>query len=198
MGTQRKKFEKGYKLKASDLNDIWDAIEQNKIISSPTVRTQSTSGGTSLTAAQPRGGSSVSPHPYKGSNASEGSVPKVQIILGTHNGVIPKIDGVPMSTDPTDNILTLGSSDQIVYIELDWDIDTGALTECLISSSADLTPPEDTDSTSYQILFFVSIDIGETASVLVTDNVQGSQSASRCVQTYFADPLVYNYLYQLV
>lgn len=139
--------------------------------------------GFCIDAIRSSGGSGATIHPYKGFNAGDESNPKVIIQIGSHNDVVPTIDGTPMSANINDNVLTLGGSDQIVYVQLNLNVDTKAIESAEIHSSPDPDPPAGDATTAYQTLFFVSID-GETNAVMVADNVLGSQAFQACGDYY--------------
>lgn len=154
---------------------------------SPDILPQTRPGGTAyLLAARPAaGGASAAPvHPYQGADASDGSTPKVSIRWGSHNSVVPTIGGTPLGLDPAGNVLTLGVSAKIVYVQLDLDGDK-QVTAASIHSSNDTAPPAGTSSTAYQTLFAVAVTVEEgRASVAVSANVGGSQAYQYCLGSH--------------
>jgi hypothetical protein len=119
--------------------------------------------------------------PYKGTDASTGATPRVNIQVGSHNSLMPTISGVPMIDNP---ILVIGSSAQIVYIQTDWT--NRQLQSCLINSSNSISPPANSINSSgtgsaYQTLFYTIVTIdGGVASVSIFPNVLGAQGCQIC------------------
>jgi hypothetical protein len=125
-------------------------------------------------------------HPYKGFDASSGSNPAVYIQIGSHNSKVPTISGVALSVALTANLLNLGSTDKIVYVELD--VTSGSISAAIVHHSASTGPPSDSVSggtgAAYQTLFFTDVAItGGIASVGVSDNVSGAQAYQNCSST---------------
>jgi len=117
----------GQALKASDHAAMVRYVRQITPRSSPGGLVLAGSGGTTrrpIVQRQPYQWplGSASPFPYQGSNASDGTAPKVKVRFGTHNNVSPQIGGVdlipPLGTPVP--ALTLSPEDTIVYVEFDF------------------------------------------------------------------------------
>lgn len=145
-----------------------------------------TPGGSTIFVGRAKGGGGVRSHPYQGRDASEDDVGKVTIVTGSHNGHVPTIDGDPLTDDPPP-VLTLGGSDTIVYVEINYSAGiVPVFTSAEIGSSVGPMPPDDIFNddgsfTIYQILFFVNQDFsGEHLVLTIDDNVSGSQQFYVC------------------
>jgi len=160
-------------------NLLIDILRSLQIGASPDYERKITPFGTTLDIKGGEGGGKTV-HPYQGSDASEEGTPKVKIRIGTHNGITPTVEGEPMVVDVNENVLTLGSGDKIVYVQLNLN-DDYTIASAEIHSSEDATTPEPDDSTVYQLLFFVDID--DDGKVTVADNVLGSQNMGWCFGT---------------
>lgn len=165
-------------LTANRLNGIIRYIRSITPLQSVGINIKRLPNGLVLDVPRQRGGGSGL-HPYQGLDASVTTTAKVMIQYGTHNGVIPTIDGNPMEVDITQNVLTLGGSDTLVYIQCDLDVDF-AITSASIHSGTSL--PTSDDTTAYQTLFAVDIatDGSGNKSVTIADNVLGSQAYQYC------------------
>jgi len=160
------------------LNALRDANNMNCLLPGTGYTLKKQPGGTTINIGG-RGGDGSSVHPYQGFDASSGSTAKVTVQYGTHNSVVPTISGTPLSVTLADNLLTLGGSDTIVYIQCDLD-GNYQITDASIHSGTTL--PTSDDTTAYQILFAVAIttDGSGNASVAIAGNVLGSQAFQYC------------------
>jgi hypothetical protein len=128
------------------LNDMLDAINQNRPSDGPNTYLDRSAQGTSV-RTKGASGSSVAPYPYQGQNASDATAPKVTVNFGTHNNVPPQIDSVDLVPPIGTPIpkLTLSPTDLIVYVEFDfvfnWLQQITSYTRRTIQSSGSSTPP---------------------------------------------------------
>lgn len=177
-------FEKGRpffsEVTAEKLTRLVQLDKKYRPISSDTIRVEQTGDGSVIHLAQGVGSrGTASAHPYKGFNASVTTTAKVVIQYGTHNSVVPTIDGTPLSVVLSNNVLTLGGSDTLVWIQLDLD-GSYAITSASIHSGTTL--PTSDDETAYQTLFAVDITTNDSGNevVAVAQSVSGSQAYQYC------------------
>ena len=135
-------------------------------------------GGTILDIKPGAGSSSI--HPLKVFDASADGTPQVKVQIGSYNGVVPTINGSPLTSisDDAAPILTVGASAQIIYAQLNLNANTAEVESVAINSSNSITAPDGDNVTVYQIIAFITMDDGQIASI--SDNVSGSQAYQAC------------------
>lgn len=127
-------------------------------------------------------------------NASTGSTPRVLIKPGTHGGLTPTIDGNPMNVEIGSPaalpLLTLGTTDAVIYIQLDYS-SANNLTGCSIHSAtaaawasllAGVHVVPGTAGSDYRLISTVTVTVvDEIAKVQPwNDGVSGPQGYRQC------------------
>lgn len=126
-----------------------------------------------------------------GSDVSSGSTPKYTITYGTVRGIVPTISGTALVPATGSNIITLGSSDQVVYVQHDFTYDSGGVITTVDSEIMSATAAGFAGLTSsvaagtgvlYWQLFGVTVTIvGSVASVVAAPGVNGSINFDVCL-----------------
>jgi len=135
-------------------------------------------GNFTLDARGGEDGVSAPPHAYRVIDASSQSGPAVTVTPGSHNGIVPTINGTPISDVDPAPILTLGAAVKIIYIELNLNVDTAFIESCSINSSNEITVPEGDATTVYQIIAFATFSA--ESGLTLNQNVSGSQAYQAC------------------
>lgn len=179
--TEPRRVRPGEPIRAEHINALVDAVLESRMQQGVGYGLKRGPGGTTLQIFGKRSGGSNTTtesgtHPYQGFDASTTAASRVAVQLGTHNGVIPLIAGVTMGVNTSQNVVTLGLSDTVVYATAPTAFSAGDID---IVAAASL--PSSTTSTWYQALFFVSV---VTGAVSVSDNVSGSQAYQYCGENH--------------
>lgn len=127
------------------------------------------------------------------SDVSDSSDAKITITYGTYGGAIPTISGTALVPATASNIITLGTSDEVVYMQCDFTFNTSTgvitvvdaeITSATATSYAGLTSSiSGSSGTLYQALFGVTITAPVGAgpyTIIAAPGVGGSQNFGIC------------------
>lgn len=104
---------------------------------------------------------------------------ELYVVKGTIGSIVPKINGIQLEVDYTENELSLPGTGIMEYW-LNITVDNGSPTDAEIVNSE---PSGDTATQSKLLLGTVEVDSGEI--VALNSNLSGSQSFASCGSIYF-------------
>lgn len=190
-----KRFTTGPRFLVDFGNRILDEVDGVTVMPTPQMPQAKTKTGIILMPVAASSSSVVKAALQPGSDVSTNAVPQYTITSGFVAGGIPTISGTALVPVTASNIITLGTSDQVVYVQLDFTYTAnGAITivdnEIKSSTNAafamlasSLTPGTPSTGTLYWPLFSVAITapVGSGPyTVAAAPGVNGSININIC------------------
>lgn len=141
----------------------------------PGVRARQWAGGTTLEAAEQRGGATAAAeHPFLVADVSttDPAAAKVSVVFGQVNSITPTIGGTALDADPAPTLTVITG---VVYLRVNLDVD-GLVTTAIVANAATL--PANTATEGY--LTLATVTVAANAITALNQAVTHALSVRRC------------------